>query len=171
MRSPQKVGQIRGEIVVYNDTTPVTGLVNGDFTKLLSKDGVDDATAITVTEIANGRYTYTFTPGAAGYWVVLIRQATYNLRGWQDEYDVSTDGLPSINDIVDGLLKRDLSNVEASAAVMSVATAMLKLVSKFVADNGSNIAEIYRTNGTTIHARQAVTHGAITPISALGKAT
>lgn len=74
------------------------------------------------------------------------------------------------NDAADALLKRDMSAVEASAAIVSLCTAILKLVSRFKADNAGN-AEIYRTNGTTVHARQAVSHDPITAISELGRAT
>lgn len=88
-RSPQSAGVLRGSFAVYDSlNAPVTGLVSGDFSKLLALDGVDNAIPITVTEIGSGRYTYTFT-ATTGYWFVLIRHATYHPRGFQDEYDVS----------------------------------------------------------------------------------
>ena len=88
-RSAQSAGVLRGSFTVYDVAhSPVTGLVNANFTKLLALDGVDNATAVTVTEIGNGRYTYTFA-ATAGYWFVLIRHATYAPRGFQDEYDVT----------------------------------------------------------------------------------
>lgn len=90
-RSSQATGQlVRGAFVVYNSSnSPVTGLTDSDFTKLLAKDGVDDATTITIDEIGAGRYTYTFTPATSGYWFVVIRHATHAPRGWNDEYDVA----------------------------------------------------------------------------------
>lgn len=108
MRSVQKVSTlVRAELVVYDSNNdPVTGLVNGDFTKLLSKDGANSGVAVTVTEIANGRYSVTFTPNATGVWAVLVRHATYNKRGWQEIFDVTTDGVISIADASDGLLDR-----------------------------------------------------------------
>jgi hypothetical protein len=88
-RSAQSAGTLRGSFAVYDSSNvPVTGLVNGNFTKLLALDGVDNATTLTVSEIGSGRYTYTFT-ATAGYWFVLIRHATHAPRGFQDEYDVS----------------------------------------------------------------------------------
>lgn len=82
----------RFEIVVYDTfDQPVTGLVNGDFTKYLSKDGATSAVAVTVTEIANGRYSVTFTPNAVGVWSCVVLHATHNPRGWQEEFDVLND--------------------------------------------------------------------------------
>jgi hypothetical protein len=88
-RSAQSVGVLRGSFAVYDSlNSPVTGLTNGDFTKLAAKDGADDPVAITIAEIGSGRYTYTFN-ATAGYWFILIRHATHAPRGFQDEYDVS----------------------------------------------------------------------------------
>jgi len=89
-RSSQTVNTlIHGTIVVYNNTNaPVTGLVQGDFTYLMALNGVVNATAITLTEISSGRYDYSFTPTVVGYYHALIRNATYNPRGEQDEFDV-----------------------------------------------------------------------------------
>lgn len=88
-RSAQSAGTTRGSFAVYDSSNvPVTGLVSGNFTKLLALDGVDNATTITVAEVGSGRYTYTFTT-TAGYWFVLIRHATHAPRGFQDEYDVT----------------------------------------------------------------------------------
>jgi hypothetical protein len=84
---------------VYDSSdVAVTGLVTGDFTKLLAKNGVDDATAVTVTEIGSGRYYASFTPATTGTWHVTIRNSTYNKRGWHETFDVTTNG-PNMDDI------------------------------------------------------------------------
>jgi hypothetical protein len=99
--------QIRGVFTVYDAANAgVTGLVDGNFTKRLTLNGANDATAVTVTEVANGRYTYTFTPGSTGHWHVWITNATYNLRGWTEDFDVTTDGAPSLSDITNDILTR-----------------------------------------------------------------
>lgn len=100
-RSVQKVGVLlRSYLTVYDvDNNPVTGLVNGDFTKFLALDGVNDATVVTVAEIGNGRYVASFTPGSTGSWYLLVRQATYNKRGWDEEFDVTTNGVLSKTDV------------------------------------------------------------------------
>ena len=93
-RSLQKVNVlIRAYFTVYNSSNvAVTGLVDGDFTKRLTKDAANSAEAVTVAEIANGRYTATFTPNATGAWSLDITQATHNPRGWKETWDVTTDG-------------------------------------------------------------------------------
>jgi hypothetical protein len=90
-RSTQTVNTVvRGSFAVYDTVTnaPILGLVDGNFTKLVAKNHADDATVIAIVEIGSGRYGYTITPGSVAYWHVLIRHASYNLRGWQDEFDV-----------------------------------------------------------------------------------
>lgn len=90
-RSSQTVNTlIHGTLVLYdNSNAPVTGQVQGDFTFLVALNGVVNGTAITLTEISSGRYDYTFTPTVVGYYHILIRNATYDPRGMQDEFDVS----------------------------------------------------------------------------------
>jgi len=83
---------------------PVTGLVNGDFSKFLSVDGVNSAVVVTVSEIGNGRYQASFTPTSTGFWYLLITNATYNPRGWDEEFDVTTGGVLSTSDIANGIL-------------------------------------------------------------------
>lgn len=74
------------------------------------------------------------------------------------------------NKISDDLLKRDLDQVEASAAIHSLCTAALGATSR-VKDN-SGVQEIYRTDGTTKHAeRNLTTDPTADPISEAGVAT
>jgi hypothetical protein len=86
---------------VFNSGTgaEVTGLVNGDFVKVLHKDGVASGIVPQVTEISGGDYKVTFTPNAAGAWRLLVQQSTYNKQGWEETFDVSADGLPSLAQI------------------------------------------------------------------------
>lgn len=90
-RSAQSVGTtVRGMLTVYNTSNvAVTGLSQANFTIRISLNAVDQATVVTITEVGNGRYTYSFTPSSTGYWHLLFTNATYNPRGWQDEFDVS----------------------------------------------------------------------------------
>lgn len=108
MRSMQKAGVlIRADFEVYDSAkNPVTGLVTGDFVKLLAKNGVDDATAITVSEVGSGRYEATFTPATTGTWHLVIREASLNKRGWHETFDVTTSGVPTPTDVADALLDR-----------------------------------------------------------------
>jgi hypothetical protein len=53
--------------------TPLVGLVDGDFTKLLLVDNAISAQTVTVTEVGStGRYVITFTPNANGLWYAEV---------------------------------------------------------------------------------------------------
>ena len=80
-------GTVQGGFVVYTDAgVPVTGLVQSDFTALLSKDGVDDAvTAVTISEVGQGRYHYAFLAPTVAEWFLVIRYAVENPRGWSED--------------------------------------------------------------------------------------
>ncbi len=58
-------------------------------------------------------------------------------------------------DAFDGMFIRDIDQVEASAPVHSITSAILKAVGR-IRDNAGTL-ETYRTNGTTIHMSQTVT--------------
>ena len=76
--------------------------------------------------------------------------------------------IPTAIQNADALLIRDVSNTEASAAVHSLASAILKLVSRFKASTG----QTYRTNGSTVHRTQTpTTDPAADPITELGSAS
>lgn len=90
-------------ITVLDDAgAAVTGLVSSDFTKSLTKNGAVDATAVTVTEINSstrpGEYDVTFTPGSTGYWRWRVWYAG-DLFGFEQEWDITTDGLLALSDI------------------------------------------------------------------------
>ena len=100
-RSLQQVNQaIIEPFFVYDSSgNPVTGLVNGAFTKRNELNGVSSAVVITVTEDANGRYYASMTPNANGTWFILITHATYNPNGWESTYDVKADGFLTLASI------------------------------------------------------------------------
>jgi hypothetical protein len=104
-RSVQKVSTtVRSEFEVFDSSNaPVLGLVTGDFTILLSANGVDvpvpGTIVVTITEVGNGRYSATWTPNASTFWDLTIRHATYNKRGWSEGFDVNADGVWTINDL------------------------------------------------------------------------
>ena len=59
------------------------------------------------------------------------------------------------NEIADALLKRDIDQVEATAALHSLATGILKSTSRI--RNNAGTLEIFRTDGTTVHMKQTIT--------------
>lgn len=84
---------VSGIFVVYDYLhAPVTGLLSSAFTIYLSFDGSSVSNVVTITEVGNGRYLYTFTPDMAGEWYILIIHPTYNPRGWDDEFEAEESG-------------------------------------------------------------------------------
>ncbi len=162
---PVKTGATaRGYFSVFNGIVPVTGLTNGDFTKYLAKDGVNDATTLTVAEVANGRYTYTFT-ATTGEWYVLIQNATYNARGWDETWSCTADGVPTVSDIVAGVWAqvvdtgytalRTLRNIASAVAGKVSGMATATNVFRNQADTVDQITATTDTDGN----RTNVTHG------------
>lgn len=73
--------------------------------------------------------------------------------------------------IADTVLSRGVSNVEGTANIHSLCSAILKLVSKFSVKDAANAnnATVYRTDGTTIHMTQVpVTDSTLTATRSLG---
>ena len=104
MRSVKKVGSLVAmEFEVYNASNhqPVDSLVTGDFTRLLSVGGVDSAIAVTIAFLTSGRYRATFTPNAADVWRLVVRHATHQPRGWAETYDVTADGVLTVDGVLD----------------------------------------------------------------------
>ena len=97
--------------------------------------------------------------------VTAANKLTTNASG---QVTVGTIVASELNSVADALLKRDVDNVEATAAIHSLASIILKLVSRFKSTTG----QTYRTNGTTVHMTQTpVTDSAATPITELGVAS
>ena len=79
----------RGIFWVFDSSNAaVTGLTQSNFTIALDYNGVASSVAVTIGEIGSGIYYYTFTPDAIGYWYLRITNATYNPRGWDEDFDV-----------------------------------------------------------------------------------
>lgn len=80
---------------VFNSSDAVvTGLVDGGFTKKLTKNGTHDTTTVTITEVDSsnqpGKYKATYTPPSNGYWSLRVTHATYNPIGWMDDIQTYT---------------------------------------------------------------------------------
>lgn len=85
-------GQVTDFIfTVLSGGSPVTGLVDGSFTKRLYLNGASDAQTVTITELASGDYRARFTPDAAGHWHLVVRYtagSTEYEQDFQAGYDV-----------------------------------------------------------------------------------
>ena len=130
-RSVEAVGaQIIETITVFDGTgTEVTGLVNADFTKSLTKDGVAQSVAgVAVAEIGAGEYKVTFTPASAGTWRLRVEQSSgnaYNKKGWQETYRVTTDGFPSVAAIAAAVWAYVLEAGFSAGRILRIAAAAL----------------------------------------------
>ena len=128
---------------------------------------------ITATEqgTASGYYVGTFPAVSLGVYNLLAKERA-GVSPAETDVTVGTgviqwtgSAIMDLNALIDSLLKRDVDNVESSAAVHSLATVILKLVSKFDAFTGTT----FRTDGTTIHMTQnPQTDGTMIPIRSLG---
>lgn len=96
-------GLIQTYFEVYDENNvPVDGLLNAAFTKLLYVNGAVSLIPVTVTFITSGVYGATFTPTTNGAWQLVVRQATYAPRGWEETFDVTTTGPDMFTRVIDG---------------------------------------------------------------------
>ena len=153
---------------------------------------VADQTAVrigTVTHVADGLIgTVTFTRGGVIGSVGFVSDGLIGTLGYAMALGSMTAGIVGTiahcsqvgtllglaaaaqNNIADALLKRDIDQVEATAAIHSLCTAVLKAVSK-IKDNAGTL-EIYRTDGATLQASQVLsTDAAADPIIQQGVST
>lgn len=82
--------------------TPMTGLVDGDFSKLLLVDNTVSAVVMTVSEVgATGRYVMAFTPDADGLWYAEVETPVEDI--FADQVEVGpppTDWLNAIWSVI-----------------------------------------------------------------------
>ncbi|KKN25965.1 hypothetical protein LCGC14_0879340 [marine sediment metagenome] len=136
----------------------------------IANAAIDAATfaagAIDAAAIANGAIdAATFAAGAIDAAAIAngaIDAATF-AAGAIDAGALAAD---AANEIADAVFQRDMDAVEAGAPKHSLASAVLKAVSR-IRDNAGSL-EVYRTDGTTIHFTQVVTTDAgLDPIDEL----
>lgn len=109
---------------------------------------------------------------AADVWSVVTRELT-GLGFVLGAGDIAADAIGSseladaaANKIADAILKRDMDQVEATAALHSLATAILKAVSKI--EDAAGTLKVYRTDGTTLHMSQTIgTDASLDPVDSL----
>ncbi len=121
--------------------------------------------------------------GASGYYVGSMPGTTagiFNVTAKQQIGGSPAQGDLSIGDAIiewDGVLVssgvgtliNDVANCESTAAVHSLLTAVLKLVSKFNLDPVGLVATTYKTNGSSAKMTQAVTPNTnLLPTQSLG---
>jgi len=151
-RSVQKVGlQIDAYLEVYdNANNPVLGLVNANFTKVLAFNGVLNATVVTVTEVGNGMYEATFTPGVIGSWHLLIRNAANNPRGWDETFDVTAAGPDLTTWVTDGYTYAQMLELTGAALLGKVSGGPANPVFRSMDDTANRISATCDVNGNRI---------------------
>ena len=96
-------GLVRTYFEVYDENNaPVDGLLDAAFTKLIFQNGAVSGVVVTITFISSGVYTATFTPTATGAWQLVIRNATYAPRGFEETFDVTETGPDPFTRVIDG---------------------------------------------------------------------
>ena len=94
--------------VTDSSGNPVTGLVDGDFTKqLYNPSGTEVAWSIVpvITELGNGLYRVVFTPNAVGNWLLNIVHATYFPWGKSSNYTIDKADINDIYEVMYGKWK------------------------------------------------------------------
>jgi hypothetical protein len=155
-RSIQKVSTlVRTELTVFDSNDQrVTGLVNANFVKSLVFNGAVDPTIVTVTEIdailRPGEYEVTFTPIFVGEWYLYIYQPTYNMRGWDEEFDVTVTGPDWGQRVIDGFTVAQIEALLGAAAMSKVSGAPLAPVFRSMDDLFNRITATCDASGNRL---------------------
>ncbi len=97
-----KINDAITEQIFIRDSSnnPVTGLVDGNFTKELLKDKSSTVETITISEKGDGYYYIDFTPTDTGLYEWKITHATYEPNGWYEYYQVKNYDTEDIYTVV-----------------------------------------------------------------------
>jgi hypothetical protein len=151
--------------------TPKTGLTFAAGELRLSKNGAAPANHTgTITEIGNGLYYYEAAVGeldTPGFFSLFVVKTAVFQSAFVAQVLSATSDLAGV--IADGVMVRPTSSYEVAAPVKSLGTAVQKATHR-TRDNAGTL-EIYRSDGATVHARQAITTDTTNqPIDELGGA-
>ena len=83
-------------VVVNSSGSLVAGLNQGDFTVQLynpARVDVSGSVSVTISELADGNYRTSFTPDAAGDWLLLVKHATHFPAGKRAQYAIISRAL------------------------------------------------------------------------------
>lgn len=136
------------KLTFYQGTT---GLVEGDFTKTLFKNGISSAIAVTVTEISAGYYLATFTPDAEATWHVVVYKTTEPTMQFTGEVRVA---------------KHELDLLAADHVTASTIGFYINAIKKYVANKlglSGDTYTLYEDDGTTPYATGTSTTTERTP--------
>lgn len=127
---------------VYEDET-ATAILTGSMSKLDDANTTGFYTESIACTTGNG-----FESGKS-YTIYIEATVSGNMGGISYGFTATT-----LEEIADAILSRDVSNVEVTAAIHSLTTAILKAVSRVEDDGG--ILRTYRTDGLTQQMAQVI---------------
>jgi hypothetical protein len=148
---------------------PVTGKVNGDWTKRISKNSAAfGAMTVTITELENGWYALPITTSHSDTLGLLTM--TFTATGVKQvnlQYRITarlTDDIPTAIENADGLLKRDWTSVTGEAA-RSVLNALRTLRNKW-SISGTTLTVTKEDDSTTAYTSALTTAAGADSITA-----
>lgn len=103
-----RIGSVYLDYFVVRDLdgVAVTGLAQGDFSVRLYRNGSPSAVPVAIGEAGDGAYYATFTPDAAGAWLLHLWQTAEPLRRWQATLEATADGPATPGGTADAILDR-----------------------------------------------------------------
>jgi len=142
-------------------------LVDDLHADLVTVDGIVDSILVDTGTTLDGRIPAALVGGRMDASVGAIANDAITAASIDDNaFTAAALAADAAAEIADAILSRDIDQVEATAALHSLCTAILKAVAR-VRDNAGTL-EVYRTNGVTLHMSQAVTSdAALDPIDEL----
>lgn len=146
-------------VVLDKKNDPVTGLVDGDFTKVLyDPDGNERANTtggitITINELGNGVYRLNFTPDKLGNWIILLTDATHFPWGKAQNYYCVTEAWDTIAQILKRIVGLCQENYRITEARYDNKRNMTSGVIKLYptpadVDNDTNVIAEYNVEAT-----------------------
>lgn len=125
-------------------------MVDADFTKILSLNGAPNATPVVVNEVGGGMYCARFTPTALGSWHLLIRNATYNPRGWDETFDVTAAGPDLTTWVTDGYTLAQMLELIGAVLLGKVSGGPANPVFRSMNDTVNRVSAVCDANGNRI---------------------
>lgn len=113
--------------------------------------------SVVLSELGDGRYLATYSPGAFGYWYLGIRDTVYNPQGWTDEINVISVAedepvavsTASITAIATAVFTLPLSTYEAAITGVRCLGAVVQRIRNKVARTGPTTFTVFKSDDVT----------------------
>lgn len=102
---------VAGDVIyrVFRHYLDTTGLADGDFTKVLCRNGISNGTSFTITEIGSGYYKIALSLSQSGQWFLDVYETADPLARYTTEFVV---GKASANAVTNETLSESISASE-----------------------------------------------------------